>query len=85
MKKQAMYIRYGDKNPIGAMHFTNCFGVLIYEPDEFDKYDCDLVCCWCSTDSKYGFHRHQIHYTTSGRDYIRKGSLRIYLDEIMRV
>lgn len=31
--------------------------------------------CLCNT----------VHYTAAGRGYLRKGSLRLYLDEIMRV
>lgn len=82
-----MYSRYESKTPIGVMAFTNCFGVAIYEPEEEDRYkdNCDLIAAWTSTDSLTGFHKHKIHYTENGRSYIRKGSLRIYLDEVMRV
>lgn len=31
------------------------------------------------------FHKHMVHYSNSGRAFIRKGSLRIYLDEVMKV
>lgn len=34
---------------------------------------------------KWGFHKHMVHYSTAGRAFIRKGSLRIYLDEVMRI
>lgn len=83
--KEAMYKRYADKKPVGAYAFCNTFGLHIYEPDEIDKYDCELVCSWHNGEREWGFHKHQIHYTTSGRAFVRKGSQRIYLDEVMKV
>lgn len=80
-----MYKRYENIEPVGATHITNTFGLLVYEPDENDKFDCDFVCCWHNGENAYGFHKHMVHYTTAGRPFIRKGSLRFYLDEIMRV
>lgn len=85
MKKTAMYKRYGDKRPIGTIALCGTFGAQFYKPDEHDKYDCDYIVCWHNGDYGYGYHKHMIHYTTSGRAYIRKGSLRIYLDTVMRV
>lgn len=82
--KKAMYKRYSGAMPIGSVQLSNTFGVLIYEPDETDKYDCDCVCSWCNGEAEWGFHKHMLHYTSCGRAFIRKGSLRIYLDEIMK-
>ena len=85
--EKAMYKRYAEVVPIGTYAFCNTFGILVFEPDEVDKYkeNCDLVCAWSNcSENVYGYHRHKIHYTTAGRAYIRKGSLKIYLDEIMR-
>jgi hypothetical protein len=88
MKNNTMHKRYENITPIGSMAFCNTFGVLIYEPDEIDKYkdNCELIAAWANVASGdvYGFHKHKIHYSTSGRPFIRKGSLRIYLDEVMR-
>ena len=86
MKNQAMYKRYENAAPMGSMALCNTFGVLVYEPDEIDKYKegCELVAAWSSGENVWGFHKHMVHYTTAGRAFIRKGSLRIYLDEVMR-
>lgn len=85
--EKAMYKRYANVSPIGVLAFCNTFGVLVFEPDEMDKYNegCDLICAWSNGYDRWGFHRHKIHYSTAGRSYIRKGSNRIYLDEIMKV
>lgn len=82
--KQAMYKRYENVIPIGTMHFTNTFGVYVYNPDQIDKYGCDLVVAWHNGQYAYGYHKHMIHYTSNGRAYIRKGSMRIYLDQIVK-
>ena len=87
MKNQAMYKRYENAAPMGAMALCNTFGVLVYEPDEIDRYKegCELVAAWCNMgESVWGFHKHKVHYSTAGRAFIRKGSLRIYLDEVMK-
>ena len=83
--KKAMYKRYSNQKPVGAAYISGTFGLLVYEPDENDKYDCDYVCSWHSGENEWGFHKHMVHFSTSGRAFIRKGSLRIYLDEIMKV
>lgn len=83
--KEAMYKRYANQKPVGAVCFCNTFGLNVYEPDENDKYDCDYVCSWNNGEYESGFHKHMVHYSTSGRAFIRKGSLRIYLDEVMKV
>lgn len=81
-----MYKRYENATPVGTMHLSNCFGIALFEPDEIDKYDCDFVGAWWDCDKGYtGFHKHKVHYSTAGRPFIRKGSLRIYLDNVMRV
>ena len=84
--EKAMYKRYADIEPIGAIAFCNTFGMVVFEPDEMDKYNdnCDLICAWSNGENRWGYHRHKIHYSASGKAYIRKGSLRIYMDEIMR-
>lgn len=85
MKKEAMYKRYKNVTPLGTVCLCNALGVQVYEPDEVDKYDCDYVCSWHNGENEWGFHKHMVHYSTAGRAFIRKGSLRIYLDEVMRI
>lgn len=82
---QPMYKRYADTKPVGAAYIGGTFGLHVYEPDETDKYDCDYICSWHNGENEYGYHKHTVHYTTAGRAYIRKGNMRIYLDEVMRV
>ena len=82
--KKAMYKRYENIKPIGTQAFTNNFGIAIFEPDEHDKYNCDFVAAWSTCDYMYGYHRHKIYFTNTERAYIRKGGIRIYLDEVMR-
>lgn len=88
---KSMHERYKNVTPIGTMVFCDTFHIAIFEPDEIDRYknNCDLIAAWgwYNSDGKhyYNFHKHMIHYTESGRAYIRKGGLRIYLDEITRI
>ena len=85
MKKQTMYERYHRKQPTGTYSFCNTLGVAIFAPDELDKYKdgCELIAAWVADNAYYGFHSHMIFYSTAGRPFIRKGSLRIYLDEVI--
>lgn len=82
--REALYKTYGAMKPVGTTCISNTFGLQVYEPNENDKYDCDYICSWHNGENEWGFHKHKVHYTTSGRTYLRKGSLRIYLDEIMK-
>ena len=79
-----LYERYKETRPIGVHTITNTFGLLVFEPLEEDRYDCELVSAWSTMEGCHGYHRHQISYTPSGRAFIRKGQTRFYLDEIMR-
>ena len=83
--KIPMYKKYESEKPIGAISLCNTFGLLIFNPDEEDKYSCDLIAAWNNGESTWGYHKHKVHYSGSGRTYIRKGSMRIYLDEVMIV
>lgn len=84
---KTMHERYENVTPMGTMAFCNTFGIAIFEPDEVDRYkdNCDLIAAWHNGEGYYNFHKHMVHYTESGRAYIRKGSLRIYLDEVTRI
>ena len=85
MKKQPMYKRYEGVTPIGVQAITNCFGIALFEPDAIDKYDCEIVAAWQNEEGYSGFRKHMIHYTALGRGFIRKGGMRIYLDEVVKV
>ena len=83
--KKPLYKEYADRRPVGSVCLCNTFGVLVYEPTPEDANNTDYITAWSGTDRAYGFHRNKVHYTAAGRGYLRKGSLRLYLDEIMRV
>lgn len=88
MKKSiARHERYRDIQPIGSIAFGAFFGIAVFEPDEIDRYEdnCDLIAAWSGEQGYYCYHKHKIHYTESGRGYIRKGSLRIYLNELIGI
>lgn len=81
--KTPLYKRYADRRPVGSVCLCNTFGVLVFEPIKEDKPDTDFITAWSGSEGHY--HRNTVHYTAAGRGYLRKGSLRLYLDEIMRV
>lgn len=86
--KKTMLERYESVIPVGSIALCNNFSVSIFEPDKIDrcKDNCDLIAAWWSSERGYhGFHKHLIHYTKTGRAYIKKNGLRIYLDNFMKV
>lgn len=44
--KIPMYKRYESEKPVGAIALCNTFGMSIFNPDEYDKYDCDFIAAW---------------------------------------
>ena len=82
---KALYKRYETAAPVGVVALSNCFGLLIFEPQDEDRADTDYITAWSGSEGQRGgFHRNRGQYTTSGRAYINKGHSRYYLDEIMR-
>ena len=73
--------RYHDAAPVGVYPMSNFGGLAILDiiSDEM------AVCAWHYGDGYENIRRHQIHYTYTGRAYIRKAGRRIYLDQIMRL
>ena len=65
------------------MPLCNYISLAIFAPDEIDKYKdgCELIAAWSNGHTYYGFHKHMIFYSTAGMPFIRKGSLRLYIDE----
>ena len=81
-----LYKRYETAAPVGAVALSNCFGVLVFEPQDEDRADTEFITAWSGSEGqRWGFHRNRVHYTTSGRPYLIKGGQRYYFDEIMRV
>ena len=80
-----LYKRYETAAPVGAVALSNCFGLLVFEPQDEDRADTEFITAWSSSEGqRWGFHRNRVHYTTSGRPYLIKGGQRYYFDEIMR-
>ena len=78
--------RYYGKNPHGTMHYTNTMGIVVWFPDDNDKFDCDIVSAnWCLDHGYSNFRKHKINYTAAGRGYFYKNKRKVYTDEIMRV
>lgn len=83
---KALYKRYEAATPVGAVGLSNCFGLLVFEPQDEDRAAADYITAWSGSEGqRWGFHRNWIQYTANGRAYINKGHSRYYLDEIMRV
>ena len=81
--KEPLYKKYGARKPDGVCPLSNWGGLVVWFPDDED--DCELIAAWAFGDSYSNVARHKIYSSGSGRDYIRKGSGRYYLDEFMRL
>jgi len=80
MKKMPLYKQIETRRPVATLSICNTFGAAIWN---LDGDTC--IAAWAGMNGYHTARRHQINYTLSGRPYIRKGSLRLYLDEFMRV
>lgn len=85
MRKEPLYKRYATAAPVGVVALSNCFGLLVFEPLEEDRPDTEYITAWSGSEGqRWTFSRNKVHYTTSGRPFLIKGSQRFYFDEIMR-
>ena len=83
--KKTLHETYGDKKPCGTLTLCTWGGLVLYDPVDDDRYECDFITAWNLYGKPLNFRRSKVHYTTSGKAYINKGRGRYYLDEIMRV
>jgi hypothetical protein len=83
MKKLALYKKYENTKPMGVWESNPYFGMYVFGKDEEDPEK--MITCWVSGNDRYTFSRNKIHSTASGKYYLRKGSLRIYLEDVMRI
>ena len=65
--------------PDAVKGITNCFGIAL-----FDVSGDECIAAYWNGAGYTNAHRHAIHYSSSGRPYIRKSSSRFYLDEFTR-
>lgn len=83
MRKQPLYKKYENEKPIGITYFTPALGVLIYQPLPEDS-NCDFVAAWTNGEGKWGYSKHKVYFGSKDEFYIRKGNLRIYLQDCLR-
>lgn len=67
--------------PSGVLCLCNWFGLAVWIIDGSDE----CIAAWHNGEHYSGAHRQVIHYSDSGRPYIRKGGSRYYFDQIMCV
>lgn len=89
--KTPLYKQYENAQSVGVYTMCNTFALVILDIDERDEI---AVTAWvsgerwmCKGTKKhyYNIRRNRIHYSTSGRAYIRKSNNRFYFDEIMKI
>lgn len=75
-----LYKYVNNTRPAGVYAMSNYGGVAIFE---ISGDEC--IAAYHFGNGYTGAHRHCIYYSESGREYIKKGGCRYYLDEFMRV
>ena len=75
-----LYKYVNSTRPAGVHALSTFFGVAVFE---ISGDEC--IAAWHDGNNYSGAHRHVIYYSDSGREYIKKGGRRYYLDEFMRV
>ena len=81
-----LYKQYENASPVGAYTMCNTFALVIL--DIIHGADDIAVAAWTQPNGQRGYwniRRHKISYTYTGRPYIRKGGMRFYFDQIMRI
>lgn len=81
-----LYKQYENAAPVGAYTMCNTFALVILDiihgPDDI------AVAAFTNPAGQPGYYnirRHKISYTYTGRPYIRKGGMRFYFDQIIRM
>jgi hypothetical protein len=82
-KMQPLYKQYENARPVGVHGITNCFALLILDIDDAGEI---AIAAFNnpSDDGYWNIRRHKIHFSSSGRAYIRKGGSRYYFNQIMK-
>lgn len=80
--KTPIYKKYANARAIGILPLCNFGGLEILETE----YNCGpILACFNFGEGRTDFHFHNVHYSESGRAYIRKCGRRYFLDLVMRV
>lgn len=80
-----LYKQYEHAQPIGAHTMCNTFALVILDIDERADIAVSAFTNPSGAPGYWNIRRHAIHYSPSGRAFIRKGDMRFYFDEIMRI
>ena len=72
---QPLYLRVRNERPQGTLSIVSDFGLAV-----FSRSGDECIAAWTHGAGYSNAHRHAIYTTSSGREYIRKGSSRWYLD-----
>lgn len=84
MKQIPLYKQFENAQPVAALSICNTFGIVIFEI--YPDYGSDMaVTAWSTPCGFNTFRRSNIHYSASGRPYIRKGNCRYYLADFQRL
>lgn len=75
-----LYQYVNETRPAAVKTFNAFFACAVW-----DVIGDECIAAWSNGETFHGAHRHMIHYSTAGRPFIRKGSLRIYFDEFLKV
>ena len=81
--RKPLYKKYENETPIGIKYITLTFGMVIYQPLPEDN-DCDFIAAWTNGEVKRGFAKHKAYCGSKDEIYIRKGNMRIYLQDCLR-
>ena len=72
--------KYKNADPVGVYTLCNFGGLVI-----LDIEDEKATAAYHFGEKYENIRRHKIHYTYTGRAYIRKSGRRYYFDQIMRM
>ncbi len=75
-----LYKHVNNVQPAGIHALSAFYGVAI-----FDISGDECIAAYHDGNHYTGAHRHVIYYSNSGREYIKKGGRRYYLDDFLRV
>ena len=80
-----LYKQYENAAPVGAYTMGNTFALVILDIDSAGDIAVAAFTKPAGQPGYYNIRRHKISYTHTGRPYIRKGGMRFYFDQIMKM
>ena len=80
-----LYKQYENAAPVGAYTMCNTSALVILDIDSAGDIAVAAFTNPARQPGYYNIRRHKISYTYTGRPYIRKGGMRFYFDQIIRM